>query len=94
MPERYNIAADVCDKHPRDQLAMVHEHSGCKGASRRHDVLGAKANGIDAIGVTYGYGTREELIAAGARQICDSPRAVLDVILGAPANTVSAVNPS
>ena len=23
VPERYNIAADVCDKHPRDKLAMV-----------------------------------------------------------------------
>ena len=28
VPERYNIAADVCDKHPRDKLAMVHEHFG------------------------------------------------------------------
>ena len=26
VPERYNIAADVCDKHPRDKLAMIHEH--------------------------------------------------------------------
>src|SRR5205085_1608799 len=26
VPGRYNIAADVCDKHPRDKLAMVHEH--------------------------------------------------------------------
>jgi acetyl-CoA synthetase len=25
VPERYNIAADVCDKHPREKLAMVHE---------------------------------------------------------------------
>src|SRR5437868_7228637 len=25
VPARYNIAADVCDKHPRDKLAMVHE---------------------------------------------------------------------
>src|SRR5918998_6949506 len=25
MPERYNIAADVCDKHPPDKLAMIHE---------------------------------------------------------------------
>lgn len=25
VPERYNIAEDVCDKHPRDKLAMVHE---------------------------------------------------------------------
>ncbi len=25
VPDRYNIAADVCDKHPRDKLAMIHE---------------------------------------------------------------------
>src|SRR5919202_3636142 len=25
VPERYNIAADCCDKHPRDKLAMVWE---------------------------------------------------------------------
>src|SRR5260221_696258 len=25
VPERYNIAADCCDKHPRDKPAMVHE---------------------------------------------------------------------
>jgi len=25
VPERYNIAANVCDKHPRDKLAMIHE---------------------------------------------------------------------
>ncbi len=28
VPEQYNIAADVCDKHPRANLAMVHEHFG------------------------------------------------------------------
>jgi acetyl-CoA synthetase len=26
VPERFNIAAEVCDKHPRDKLAMLHEH--------------------------------------------------------------------
>jgi acetyl-CoA synthetase len=26
VPARYNIAQDVCDKHPADKLAMVHEH--------------------------------------------------------------------
>ena len=25
VPERYNIAEDVCDKHPADKLAMIHE---------------------------------------------------------------------
>jgi acetyl-CoA synthetase len=26
VPERFNIATDVCDRHPRDKLAMIHEH--------------------------------------------------------------------
>src|SRR4051812_44663751 len=26
VPERYNIAQDVCDKHPANKLAMIHEH--------------------------------------------------------------------
>jgi acetyl-CoA synthetase len=25
VPERFNIASDVCDRHPRDKLAMIHE---------------------------------------------------------------------
>src|SRR3954453_4530841 len=25
VPDRYNISADCCDKHPPDKLAMVHE---------------------------------------------------------------------
>ena len=25
VPERYNIAVDVCDRWPRDKPAMVHE---------------------------------------------------------------------
>src|ERR671931_586479 len=33
VPERYNIAADVCDKHPRDKLAMIWE--GFHGDQRR-----------------------------------------------------------
>jgi acetyl-CoA synthetase len=33
VPERYNIARDVCDRHPRDRLAMIHE--GPDGAVSR-----------------------------------------------------------
>jgi acetyl-CoA synthetase len=25
VPERYNLAADCCDKHPREKLALIHE---------------------------------------------------------------------
>lgn len=33
---------------------------------REHDILGAKENGLDSIGVIYGYGDRPELEAARA----------------------------
>ncbi|MDD3947016.1 MAG: HAD family hydrolase [Clostridia bacterium] len=33
---------------------------------REYDILGAAANGIDSVGVLYGYGTYEELKKAGA----------------------------
>ncbi len=40
---------------------------------RRHDIVGAKHNGMWAGGVTYGYGTREELTMAGADYVFDTP---------------------
>ncbi len=40
---------------------------------RRHDIIGAKRNGIGAIGVTYGYGTPQELQTEGADWIAHSP---------------------
>jgi phosphoglycolate phosphatase len=32
---------------------------------REHDILGARQNGLRAIGIAWGYGSREELVAAG-----------------------------
>ncbi len=47
---------------------------------REHDVLGAKANGLDAIGVLYGYGSREELEQVGAKAIAETPMDILKYI--------------
>ena len=47
---------------------------------RSHDVIGAKNNGMGAIGVLYGYGSKDELIEAGASHVCATPRAILDHI--------------
>lgn len=38
---------------------------------RHFDMEGAKATGVNAVGVLYGYGTEEELCKAGADAICD-----------------------
>ncbi len=39
---------------------------------RYHDIDGAKAVGIDAIGVLYGYGDEDELTLAGSDYLADS----------------------
>jgi acetyl-CoA synthetase len=58
VPDRYNIAADVCDKHPRDKLCMVHERFD--GARREvswgelQDLSNQAANLLAAQGVTRG----------------------------------------
>ena len=45
---------------------------------RSHDMIGARNNGMTAVGVLYGYGTKEELLAAGAHRVCAAPTRLLD----------------
>ncbi|MBK8900803.1 MAG: HAD family hydrolase [Anaerolineaceae bacterium] len=44
---------------------------------REHDVLGAKANNVTAVGVTWGYGSAAELTAAGAHTLLHHPADLL-----------------
>ena len=43
---------------------------------RSHDAIGAKKNQLLAIGVTYGYGTEEELKLHGVDLIANSPKEI------------------
>jgi phosphoglycolate phosphatase len=43
---------------------------------RKHDALGARAVGIPAIGVLWGYGDAAELAAAGADRLIDTPQEI------------------
>ena len=47
---------------------------------RLHDINGATKNGVRSIGVLWGYGSHDELSAAGADVLCDSPSALLECI--------------
>ena len=47
---------------------------------RKYDVIGARANDVRAIGALWGYGTREELVAAGATALCEEPGMVAAVL--------------
>lgn len=39
---------------------------------RKHDIIGAQKTGLDSIGVLFGYGSKEELEAAGATFIAET----------------------
>lgn len=39
---------------------------------RFHDVQGARACGLDCVGVTFGYGGKDELVQAGAAAVVDT----------------------
>ncbi len=47
---------------------------------RVYDVEGAKQNGIQCVGVLYGYGNREELEAAGAICLAQKPSDLLNLL--------------
>jgi phosphoglycolate phosphatase len=72
--------------HKTDLLAYALEATGVNPSQalmigdRSHDMIGASNNGMGAIGVLYGYGSREELIGAGASHVCATPGEILDHI--------------
>ena len=48
---------------------------------RKHDILGAKKNGLKSVGVLYGYGSRGELETAGADMLAETPLDICGLIL-------------
>ncbi|MGO1318180.1 MAG: HAD hydrolase-like protein [Cellulomonadaceae bacterium] len=49
---------------------------------RLHDVLGARANGLDCLGVAWGYADTGELAQAGARAVVHTPAELTAALLG------------
>lgn len=62
-------------------LAQTKAENAVMVGDREHDVLGAKAHGLDTIGVLYGYGSREELASAGAAYLAETPVQAASYIL-------------
>lgn len=66
-------------------IAYLLEQSGAKEdmvmvGDTKYDVLGAKAHGIPAIGVSWGYGSVAEMVQAGAIGIADTMEGLLERI--------------
>lgn len=48
---------------------------------REHDIIAARKNGINGIGVLWGYGKEEELSNAGAHILVENPSELLKVVV-------------
>ena len=54
------------------KIAQVRDTRQClMVGDRKYDIEGAKAHLMDAVGVLYGFGTKNELVEAGATSILD-----------------------
>ena len=47
---------------------------------RAQDIIAANANGVRPLGVLWGYGSREELLGAGARDVLNAPPELLAAV--------------
>lgn len=76
-PTKADVIAEALRRCGADDLSEV-----VMVGDRSYDIEGAKICGIDSIGVTFGYGTREELEQSGADYIAGSFDEVVSIILG------------
>lgn len=78
MDEARNKKADVI------QYAMesfnIEKSSAIMIGDREHDIIGAKENNLDSIGVLYGYGSHDELKNAGAMFLVEKPLDILEYV--------------
>ncbi|MGI5899989.1 MAG: HAD family hydrolase [Christensenellales bacterium] len=85
------VAGSELDGRRTDKAEIIaHALSGAKIADpslavmigdRKHDIIGAKKHGMDSIGVLYGYGSLEELKAAGADETAATVAELSDLLL-------------
>ncbi len=85
------VAGATMDGSRGEKADVIHyaiEISGIENMSeaimigdRKYDILGAKENGLDSIGVLFGFGDREELTEAGADYIVENMEDIARVLL-------------
>ena len=79
---------DGTNDHKAELIAHILRHEGVRPETalmigdREFDVTAAARNGLSAIGVTWGYGSTEELTGAGAATLCPSPAGLAEAVAG------------
>ncbi len=79
MDDTRNKKADVI-RYALEKLGVSDKSEAIMIGDREHDIIGANENGLDSIGVLFGYGDLEELEKAGASYIAEKPADILRII--------------
>lgn len=61
-------------------IGREHQTETLMIGDREHDVKGAEEHALPCLGVLYGYGSRQELMQAGAAAVCEQVRDLPDRI--------------
>ncbi len=78
--ERLAEKGDIIET-ARQRLHLERFGSAVMVGDRKYDVLGAARHHIPSVGVLYGYGSRQELLAAGARWFAKDTQELMDLWL-------------
>jgi phosphoglycolate phosphatase len=79
MDESRNKKADVI-RYALESLEIKDKSGVLMIGDRDQDMAGANLNGIDSLGVLYGYGDRAELDGAGALYIAETVEDILNFV--------------
>jgi phosphoglycolate phosphatase len=71
------------------QLEQLSLQTTVMVGDRKHDIIGAKCHDLKTIGVTYGYGTADELIAHGADYLAHTPTEILTLLANVASSRTS-----
>lgn len=63
-----------------ERLGITDPKSILMVGDRRDDALGAKACGVDCVGVLWGFGSEEELLEAGVQKIIEKPLDLMKIL--------------
>lgn len=67
--------------HAMELLGEKEPAKTLMAGDREYDITGAREAGVASIGVLYGFGSREELVSAGADALAASPAEIADFVL-------------
>ena len=81
MDEKRVEKADVI-RYALEKAGITDVTNAVMVGDREYDICGARENGMESIGVLYGYGSREELESAGAGQLAETVEELRKILQG------------